>query len=252
MKNSNQDYNLFLEFFDTFSKSGIERVSYDDPHVIDLERLMEINKQFFYISDIILMDILYFSRGIETMFGIEREKLSQGFFLTTTHLEDYKRHCLARTKLIHMGQELYEQKKGFKIISTNVRAQKTDGDYFNALYQAYLFYSKVPYESVFLILIITDISEFKNIHKGFHFYNGNDRNFFKFPDDELLMTGSIFSPTEFKIIELINEGLSSKEIADKLFRSVNTINTHRTNILEKSGKSTIAEVIRDLKNYGLL
>ena len=43
-----------------------------------------------------------------------------------------------------------------------------------------------------------------------------------------------------------------KEIADKLFRSVNTINTHRTNILQKSGKSSIADVIRDLKADGLL
>jgi DNA-binding CsgD family transcriptional regulator len=186
------------------------------------------------------------------MFGVEPEKISQGFFLTTTHPEDYKRHSLARTKLMHMGQELYEQKKGFKIISTNVRARKNDGNYFNALYQAYLFYSKVPYESVFLILIITDISEFKNIHKGFHFYNGEERNFFRFPDNDLLMTGSIFSPTEFHIIELINEGFSSKEIADKLFRSVNTINTHRTNILEKSGKSSLAHVIRELNEKGLL
>ena len=53
------------------------------------------------------------------------------------------------------------------------------------------------------------------------------------------MTGNIFSHTEFNIIELIDEGLSSKEIAEKLFRSVHTINTHRTNILEKSGKSSI-------------
>jgi len=66
------------------------------------------------------------------------------------------------------------------------------------------------------------------------------------------MKGNLFSLSEFKIIELIEEGLSSKEIAEKLCRSVYTINTHRTNILKKSGKSTISDVIRDLKNTGLL
>jgi len=252
MKNDYQDYNLFIKFFNSLSKSGLEGIAPDDPLMAEMDQMLERNKQLFYISDVILMDILYVSKSIYTMFGVEPEKLSQGFFLTTTHPEDYERHSLARTKLIQMGQELYAQKKGFKIISTNVRARKTDGKYFDALYQAYLFYSKLPYESVFLILVITDISEFKTIHKGCHFYNGEESRFFRYPDDELLMTGCIFSPSEFNIIKLINKGLSSKEIADKLFRSVNTINTHRTNILQKSGKSSIADVIRDLKADGLL
>ena len=81
---------------------------------------------------------------------------------------------------------------------------------------------------------------------------GTISRLFRFPDDELLMTGNIFSHTEFNIIELIDEGLSSKEIAEKLYRSVHTINTHRTNILEKAGKSKISDVIRDLKETGLL
>jgi DNA-binding NarL/FixJ family response regulator len=93
---------------------------------------------------------------------------------------------------------------------------------------------------------------FETIHKGFHFYNGDDVRKFRFPDDELLLTGNIFTLSEFKIIELIDEGLCTKEIAEKLFRSPFTINTHRTNIIKKSGKSSITEVIRDLKEQGLL
>jgi len=66
------------------------------------------------------------------------------------------------------------------------------------------------------------------------------------------MAGNIFSNTEFSIIKLIDEGLSTKEISEKLFRSSFTINTHRTNIIKKSGKSTLAEVIHELKDKGLL
>ncbi len=124
--------------------------------------------------------------------------------------------------------------------------------YTNHLYQCFLFYSKIPYESTFLILVITDISGFENIHKGFHYYIGNDPKVFRYPDEKLLSTGLIFSHTEFRIIELIEEGLSTKEIAEKLFRSPLTINTHRTNIIKKAGKSSITEVIRDLKAKGLL
>ncbi len=252
MQEEYRDYSLLLKFFDAFSKAGVEGIVADDHLMIEIDQLMETNNQLFYISDAILMDILFVSKSVYSMFGIAPDKVSQGFFLTTTHPEDQRRHNLARSKLISIAQELYILKNGSRIISSNVRARKPDGSYFNALYQAHIFYSKVPYESVFLILVITDISRFEFIHKGFHFYTGTDRQMFRYPDDELLMSGSIFSFTEFKIIELINDGLSSKEIAEKLFRSLYTINTHRTNIIKKSGKRSITEVINDLKGQGLL
>jgi DNA-binding CsgD family transcriptional regulator len=187
------------------------------------------------------------------MFGIDQNKVTPGFFLTTTHKDDLKRHQLARTKLFNVAQDIYIQKNGTCIISANFRGrnQKDDG-FTNYLYQCFLFYSKIPYESTFLILVITDISRFEKIHKGFHHYIGNDPKVFRFPDVELLSTGSIFSHTEFSIIELIEQGMCTKEIAEKLFRSPLTINTHRSNIIKKAGKSTITEVIRDLKAKGLL
>jgi DNA-binding CsgD family transcriptional regulator len=247
-----QDYSLYLRFFEYFSMAGIEGINPADPLLAELDELMELNNQLFYIADVILLDILYISKRVTTMFGIEPDKVRTGFFLTTTHPDDLRRHHLVRAKLISAAQELYIQKKGRRIISSNFRARQPDGSYKNLLYSANLFYSKVPYESVFLILVITDISDFKIIHKGFHFYNGDDRRNFRFPDVKLLLSGNIFSFAEFKIIELIELGLSTKEIAEKLFRSPFTINTHRTNIIKKSGRSSITEVIFDLKEQGLL
>jgi hypothetical protein len=247
-----QDYSLFLKFFDAFSQAGVEGIAPDDPLMVELDELMEMNNQLFYIADLILLDIQFISKRVTTMFGMERDKVKAGFFLTTTHPDDLRRHHLVRSKLISIAEELYIQKSGRRIISSNFRARQLDGSYKNLLYSCNLFYSKVPYESVFLILVITDISMFETIHKGFHFYNGEDGKFFRFPDDELLLEGNIFTLTEFRIIELIDEGLSTKEIAEKLFRSQFTINTHRTNIIKKSGERTMLEVINDLKGKGLL
>lgn len=220
---------------------------------MELDGYMEPNHQLFYIADLILMDIKFISKGVSWMFGIPPDKVAPGFFLTTTHQDDLKRHHLARAKLISIAQEIYIRKSGTRIISTNVRGRKPGTEeYVNYLYQAFLFYTKIPYETVFLILVITDISGFDKIHKGFHYYIGTDPKVFRFPDEALLSTGNIFSYTEFRIIELIEEGLSTKEIAEKLCRSPYTVNTHRSNIIEKSGKSSIAEVIHDLKAQGLL
>lgn len=42
------------------------------------------------------------------------------------------------------------------------------------------------------------------------------------------------SPREFEIVKLIREGLSSKEIAEKLCISIETVHTHRRKILAKN------------------
>ena len=76
--------------------------------------------------------------------------------------------------------------------------------------------------------------------------------YFRYPDDQLLMLGHVYSDREFEIIKLIETGMSSEEIAEKLFLSVHTVNTHRRNILEKSGKPSLSELIYDLMERGVL
>jgi DNA-binding CsgD family transcriptional regulator len=87
---------------------------------------------------------------------------------------------------------------------------------------------------------------------GFHYYLGEDLSYFRYPDEELLMTGSIFSDREFEIIKLVQEGFDSEQIAEKLFLSRHTVNTHRKNILEKTGKAHISDLIYSLKEEGFL
>ena len=90
----------------------------------ELDSYMDNNRQLFYITDVIQLDIKFISKGVKSMFGIEPEKVTTGFFLTTTHPEDLKRHHLARSKLISVAEELYIQKSGTKIISANFRGRK--------------------------------------------------------------------------------------------------------------------------------
>ena len=46
--------------------------------------------------------------------------------------------------------------------------------------------------------------------------------------------------------------LSTKEIAQKLFISPYTVNTHRRNIINKTEKPKISEIIKEIKEYGFL
>lgn len=48
---------------------------------------------------------------------------------------------------------------------------------------------------------------------------------------------------EKEILKYVIKGLSSKEIADRLFISKATVDTHRRNILEKTGTSKLSDLI---------
>lgn len=54
----------------------------------------------------------------------------------------------------------------------------------------------------------------------------------------------MLSEREQSVLKHVLEGKNSKEIADCLFISINTVHTHRRNILKKTGASSILNLIR--------
>ena len=55
--------------------------------------------------------------------------------------------------------------------------------------------------------------------------------------------GIKLSPREVEIIQLVAEGMSNKEIAERLFLSVHTVTTHRKNIMSKLGVNNTAGLV---------
>ncbi|MBI5408046.1 MAG: response regulator transcription factor [Nitrospirae bacterium] len=63
---------------------------------------------------------------------------------------------------------------------------------------------------------------------------------------------SILTDRECEILRLIASGLTNKQIADKLFISVKTVETHRTNIMQKLNVHTTADLVRYAIKTGIL
>ena len=57
---------------------------------------------------------------------------------------------------------------------------------------------------------------------------------------------------ECEVLRLISSGLTNKQIAERLFISVKTVETHRTNIMQKLDIHTIAELVRYAIKVGLI
>jgi ATP/maltotriose-dependent transcriptional regulator MalT len=60
------------------------------------------------------------------------------------------------------------------------------------------------------------------------------------------------TPREFEILELIAQGMSNREIAEKLFVSENTVKTHSSRVLDKLGAKRRTQAVQMGKQLGLL
>jgi hypothetical protein len=252
MNNNPYNYGIYFDFIESYLPSGFLNINPQDPMIQKLDELMENNDQFITVSDLEKIQFLYVSQGIRPMLGIEPATLNPGHFVEVAHPDDLNRLGLLRAQTFIVEKEVLETKKGSALVSFTIRLRNPAGLYHNHLCQAYFFYSPGPHKAVYLLQVISNVGWYKMKKQDYHHYKGKDFSLFRYPDEELLAIGPLFSTRELEIIQLIESGLSSKQIADKIFLSVHTVNTHRSNVLEKSGKASIPDVIYELKEQGLL
>jgi len=60
------------------------------------------------------------------------------------------------------------------------------------------------------------------------------------------------TPREMEILELIAQGLSNREIAEKLCVSENTVKTHSSRVFDKLGARRRTQAVQRGKEFGLL
>ncbi|HWZ82020.1 MAG TPA: response regulator transcription factor [Terriglobales bacterium] len=60
------------------------------------------------------------------------------------------------------------------------------------------------------------------------------------------------TPRELEILELIAQGMSNREIAEKLYVSENTVKTHSSRVFDKLGARRRTQAVQLGKEFGLL
>ena len=70
--------------------------------------------------------------------------------------------------------------------------------------------------------------------------------------NENLLKQLSISKREYEVLELIANGMSNQEIADKLFVSLNTVKTHSSRLFEKLEVSRRTQAVEKAKSLGLI
>jgi hypothetical protein len=246
------NYSIFFDFIESYLPTGFLSIHGDDPIMQRIEEVMEKNNQFLSVMHMEKIKYLFSSKRSNQVLGVEASQLNPAHFQSAAHPDDLDRLAWVSCQTLKEEGKIFRQKKGSALLSYTLRFRNGSGNFVNYLGQDYLFYAENPNDAVYLVRIITNVDWWKMKPDNYHQYVGKDLSLFRFPDEQLLKIAPVFSKRELEIIKLIESGLSSKEIAARLFLSIHTVNTHRTNILEKSTKAHLSDLIYELKEQGLV
>ncbi len=145
-----------------------------------------------------------------------------------------------------------EERKDYKLI-LNFRQRDKNGKYLNIILQLVVLELDKK-GNMWLILILDDLLPDKISFEGVNrrLIHIKTSKICLFNDEFEPNKKAILSTREIEVLGLVSKGFASKEIADKLFLSVNTVNNHRQNILEKVRASNTSEAVSYARNLGLL
>jgi len=145
-----------------------------------------------------------------------------------------------------------KERKDYKLI-VNYRQRDKYGKYINIIVQLVVLELDKK-GNIWLVLILDDLLPDKISFEGvnrrlIHIKTGK---ICLFKDELESNKKTILSTREVEVLGLVSKGFASKEIAEKLFLSINTVNNHRQNILEKVNAVNTTEAITYARNLGLL
>ena len=115
------------------------------------------------------------------------------------------------------------------------------GKYVRMIYQTRLLAFK---EDNFLAMGMIDLAPEQSANTSVRFQIKNCLTDEVVPFTIETATDVLLTPREREILALAKEGMFSKEISEKLYISIHTVNRHRQNILEKLQVDNIIEAIR--------
>lgn len=251
---------LFSDYFQLLSQQQFNPKLLDytivERHKQLLDQIDIIETCAYSIFDLYKKDHIYYSKNHTTLFGWDiAEAHDVGLDYTTMriHPDDLQELAEAGNYFIKLSLQIpIADKKKFKLIQ-DYRFLNKNNQYIRIIEQRKLL-ELDSLGNIWLALCCMDISPDQDSQRltSSRAINIETGELFEFKKTTVQKNEEqTLSKREKEILHWIAKGFASKQIADKLYISVNTVNTHRQRIIEKLNVSNTFEAITYAKNIGI-
>jgi len=247
---------IYKDIFRSYDKTYLEK---HIEKIMELDSYLPYSSTFFCITNTQDLTFEYISKNMTACLGLDRNELkSQGMrnFWNRMHPEDIDHWLKALNELmIFTLKEIDIEDRKRMSYTWNYRLKNQKGKYVNIIQNT----TPLEFDSEEKPIIglahytVVDSKIALPVTATAKFLNNNNEyetKYFNNFSQKLLYHG--ISNRERDIVRLLVLNYSSKDIAEKLNISSNTVDTHRRNILKKLNISSTGELIGMLKTNKLL
>ncbi|MAM30547.1 MAG: hypothetical protein CMC13_16140 [Flavobacteriaceae bacterium] len=230
----------------TFGDSDVEKLD-----VSKVKNFPLNYTQCLYVVDWQSSRIVY-QKNVQNILGYNEDEFNLQKILSIAHPEDL--NIVKRITQAIVNHLVENPGSEFHQTSLNItyRFRKKDGSFIKLLRQSSFFAETNDGKFKSNISLLTDISFFDDsdiVHWDFITPRIDQE---KLKNHVYAEFSSLFTDREVEIIKLVAANHTSKEIAEKLYISPHTVNTHRKNILQKAQCANTADLITFCQKVGVL
>lgn len=216
--------------------------------------IFQVGSYYYLVFNIYQGAIEFISDGVLDVLGYEPHEVNTGFLMSKIHPEDKSYFLNFEYRITAFFKPLpFDKIKNYKV-QYDYRIKAKNNKYVRILHQAV----QIDYDGnnfYRTLCLQTDITHIKQ--NGIPCFSiiglDGEPSYYNIQDvDVFTRSYDLFTKREREILKYIVEGKNSNEIANELFISLHTVNTHRKNILSKADVKTPVDLVRKAINEGWL
>ncbi|MBS1688490.1 MAG: PAS domain-containing protein, partial [Bacteroidetes bacterium] len=197
----------------------------------------------------------FVSDEVTTMLGYAKDEVTPKLLMESIHPDDRAWFLDCQDVCVNFILGLPPEKQMKYKLRIDYRIKKKSDEYIRIMHQVVIIHNDSLGKVLRSLIVFTDISHLKKSDKPVLSYIGMDGEPSYLNVDVKSYFGKksdLLSKREKEVLYLLAEGKSSKEIADILYISKDTVNSHRKNLLRKTGSASTIELINKTIRDGLI
>jgi len=217
-----------------------------------LEMILNQGPCITWILDIRSQKFAYISNNVKDILGYDKQLFMQkglGIFNQIAHPEDVNKTWKSTKQVWDFLSSMPEhQQKKYKL-NNQYRIRKPDGTCVKILEQNSVLQLDNVGNITHVMGVCSDITYVRKDSEALNTVNKKDE---RAATNNNFKSQIILSKRELEIVKLIAAGYNSKNIAEKLFISFHTVNTHRQKIIEKTNTKNTGALVQYAIGNGLI